>query len=68
MFLSQVTTFNTRVPQKLLNEVNEMIEKVCIVNSYYYIENGNGNDNDLFKDAFTFTKFWQKNFCHVISL
>ena len=28
-----------------------MIEKVCIVNSYYYIENGNGNDNDLFKDA-----------------
>ena len=51
MFLSQVTTFNTRVPQKLLNEVNEMIEKVCIVNSYYYIENGNGNDNDLFKDA-----------------
>ena len=27
-----------------------MIERVCLQNGYYYIENGNGCENDLFKD------------------
>ena len=27
-----------------------MIE-VCLENNYYYIENGNGNNNNIFKDG-----------------
>ena len=30
-------TFNTSISHKLLNEVNEMIERVCLENGYYYI-------------------------------
>ena len=43
--------FNTRISHKLLNEVNEMIERFCLENDYYYIENGNAFENDLFKDG-----------------
>ena len=42
-------TFGTRISHKLLKELNEMIEKVCLQNGYYYIENGNVYENDLFK-------------------
>ena len=35
----------------LLNEVNEMIERACLENGYYYIENGKVYENDLFKDG-----------------
>ena len=28
-----------------------MIERVCLKNGYYYIENGNVCENDLFKDG-----------------
>ena len=44
-------TFNTRISHKLLNEVNEMIERFCLENDYYYIENENVYENDLFKDG-----------------
>ena len=46
-----IFTFNTRIYQKLLNEVNEMIEKVCLENGYHYIENRNVDENDLLKDG-----------------
>ena len=49
VFISS-STFNTRISQKLLNEVNEMIERVYLENGYHYIENGNAYANDLFKD------------------
>ena len=29
-------TFNTRIPHNLLDEINEMIQKVCLENSYHY--------------------------------
>ena len=50
VFISSLT-FNTRISHKLLNEVNEMIERVCLENGYHYIENGNVYENDLFKDG-----------------
>ena len=28
-----------------------MIERFCLENDYYYIENGNAFENDLFKDG-----------------
>ena len=50
VFISSLT-FNTRISHKLLNEVNEMIVRVCLENSYHYIENGDVYENDLFKDG-----------------
>ena len=50
VFISSLT-FNTRIYHRLLNEVNEMIERVCLENGYYYIENGNVYYNGLFKDG-----------------
>ena len=50
VFISSLT-FNTRLSLKLLNEVNEMIEWVCLENGYHYIENENVYENDLFKDG-----------------
>ena len=50
VFISSLT-FNTRISHKLLNEVNEMTERVCLENGFYYIENGNVYENDLFKDG-----------------
>ena len=49
VFISSLT-FQNRISHQLLSEVNEMIERVCLQNGYYYIENGNGCENDLFKD------------------
>ena len=49
VFISSLT-FHNRISHQLLSEVNEMIERVCLQNGYYYIENGNGCENDLFKD------------------
>ena len=31
--------------------MNEMIERICLKNGYYYIESGNVYENDLFKDG-----------------
>ena len=41
-----------------------MIERVCLENGYYYIENRNVYENDLriIYRWVTFTKFWHKNF------
>ena len=50
VFISSLT-FNTRTSHKLLNEVNEMIERVYLENGYYYIDNENVCENDLFKDG-----------------
>ena len=50
VFISSLT-FNTRISHKLLNEVNEMIVRVCLENGYHYIENGDVYENDLFKDG-----------------
>ena len=50
VFISSIK-FNTRISRKLLNEVNEMTERVCLENGYNYIKNGNVNENDLFKDG-----------------
>ena len=49
-FISSLT-FNTRMSHTLLNQVNKMIERVCLENGYYYINNGNVCENDLFKDG-----------------
>ena len=49
VFISSLT-FHSRISHQLLSEVNEMIERVCLQNGYYYIENGNVCENDLFKD------------------
>ena len=35
VFISSMT-FNTRIPHNLLDEINEMIQKVCLENSYHY--------------------------------
>ena len=61
VFISSLT-FNTRISHKLLNEVNEMIERVCLENGYYYIENGNVYENDLFKDGLHLQNSGKKNF------
>ena len=50
VFISSLT-FNKRISHKLLSEVNKMIERVCLENGYYYINNGNICENDLFKDG-----------------
>ena len=50
VFISSLT-FITRISHKLLNEVNEMIERVCLENGYYYIKSGNVYENDLFNDG-----------------
>ena len=49
VFFSSLT-FNTRISHKLLSKVNEMIDRVCLENGYFYVENGNVYENDLFKD------------------
>ena len=61
VFMSSLT-FNTRVSRKLLNEVNEMIERVCLEDGYHYIENGNVYENDLFKDELHLQNSDKKNF------
>ena len=63
VFVSSLT-FNTRISQKLLNEVNKMIERVCLENGYYYIENGNVYENDLFKDGLHLLNFGKKVLSH----
>ena len=50
VFISSLT-FNKRISHKLLSEVNKMIERVFLENGYYYINNGNICENDLFKDG-----------------
>ena len=50
VFISSLT-FNASISHKLLNEVNEIIERVWLENSYYYSKNGNVYENDLFKDG-----------------
>ena len=50
VFISGLTS-NTRISHRLLNKVNEMIERVSLENGYCYIENGNVYGNDLFKDG-----------------
>ena len=50
VFISSLT-FNTGMSHTLLNQVNKMIERVCLENGYYYINNGNICENDLFKDG-----------------
>ena len=62
VFISS-STFNTRISQKLLNEVNEMIERVCLENGYHYIKNGNVYENDLFKDGLHLQNSGKKNLC-----
>ena len=49
-FFISILTFNNRISHKLFSEANEMKERVCLENNYYYIENGNVCENDLFKD------------------
>ena len=66
VFISNLT-FNTRISHKLLNEVNKMIERVCLENDYYYIGNGNVCENDLFKDGYIY-KILVKRFYLRISL
>ena len=68
VFFSSLT-FNTRISHKLLSKVNEMIDRVCLENGYFYVENGNVYENDLFKDrlhlqnsGFTNSKFWIQDF------
>ena len=36
VFVLSILTFNTRISHRLLNEVNQMIERVCLENGYYY--------------------------------
>ena len=66
VFLSSLT-FNTRISQKLLNEVNKMIEKICLENGYHYIENGIVYENDLFKNGLHLQNSGKK-ICPIISL
>ena len=66
VFLSSLT-FNTRISQKLLNEVNKMIEKICLENGYHYIENGIVYENDLFKNGLHLQNSGKK-ICFIISL
>ena len=63
LFISSLT-FNTRISHKLLNEVNEMIERVCLENSYHYIENGNVYENNLFKDGLNLQNSSKKILSH----
>ena len=49
-FFISILTFSNRISHKLFSEANEMKERVCLENNYYYIENGNVCENDLFKD------------------
>ena len=44
-----------------------MIERVCLENGYYYIENGNVYENDLFKNGLHLQNS-SKKFCLIISL
>ena len=43
-----------------------MIVRVCLENWFYYIENGNARENDLFKDGYIYKisskKFLSHNF------
>ena len=64
VFISSLT-FNTRISHKLLDEVNEMIERVY--HGYHYMENENVYENDLFKDGYIY-KILAKKFCLIISL
>ena len=50
VFISSLTFYN-RISHTLLSEVNEMIDRVCLKYGYYYAENGNGCENDLFRDG-----------------
>ena len=50
VFISSLT-FGNRISHMLLKEVNQMKERVCLGNSYPYIENRNVQENDLFKDG-----------------
>ena len=63
VFISSLT-FNSRIFHRLLNEATEMIERVCLENGYYYIENGNVYENDLFKDGLHLQNSGKKNFSH----
>ena len=43
-----------------VNEVNEIIERVCLENGYYYIDNGNVCKNDLLKNGLHLQNFGKK--------
>ena len=61
VFISSLT-FNIRISDKLLNEVNKMINRVWLENGYYYIENRNVYENDLFKDRLNLQNSGKKIF------
>ena len=62
VFISSLA-FNNRISYKLLSEVNELIEEVCLENGYYYIENRNVCENYLFKDGLHLQNFLEKRTC-----
>ena len=47
-----------------------MIKRVCLENGYYYIENGNVYENDLFKDGLHLQNSGKKFLSHnfIVSL
>ena len=59
VFISSLT-LNNRISHKLLNEVNEMVERVCLENGYYYSENGTVCENDFLKDGSHLQNFGKK--------
>ena len=61
VFISSLT-FNTRISHRLLSEINEMIERVFLGNGYYYTENENVYENDLFKDGLHLQNSGKKTF------
>lgn len=63
IFISRIT-FNRRITHKSLKE---LIEKVCLENSFHYIENTDVNENDLFMDGLHLENSGKK-FCFIISL
>ena len=63
VFISSLN-FNTRISHKFLNEVNELIESICLENGYHYTENGNAYENDLFKDGLRLQNSGKKDVSH----
>ena len=45
---------------KFFSEVNEMIERICLENGYYYSENGTVCENDFLKDKSHLQNFGKK--------
>ena len=53
---------DTRVHHKSFNQINEIIEKVCLENNCHYIDNRNVNESDSFKDGLHLPNFDKRNF------